>query len=118
MPAPGVAIRWCSCCLALVDDLRASQPIDTQRICVVGFSMRASAAGNALTLRPGFFAGAVPIAGVPPERTAAAVLANTPMLVMHGSADTENPIGPDLATYRAIASAGSTHIRARRRPWG
>ena len=43
----------------------ATLPIDRQRIGVVGFSMGASTTWNLLHARPGFFAAAIPIAGVP-----------------------------------------------------
>lgn len=82
--------------LELLDDLIARLPVDTTRVYAVGFSMGASTTWNALALRPNLFAAAVPIAGVPnPGREATVSL--TPVWVVHGTADTANPIGPDRA---------------------
>jgi predicted peptidase len=97
--------------LSLVDHLAATRPVDARRVYVVGFSMGASAAWHALLLRPGRFAGAVAIAGVPPERAAAPALARTPLLVVHGAADPENPDEPAAAMYRAVTAAGSRRVR-------
>jgi poly(3-hydroxybutyrate) depolymerase len=51
--------------LALIDHLVASQPIDPDRLYLVGFSMGASTTWQLLARKPGRFAAAVAIAGVP-----------------------------------------------------
>lgn len=92
--------------LALIDDLSARLPIDTDRIYLVGFSMGGSAAMNAAALAPGKFAAVAAFSGVPPERALAAKVAPTPVMIVHGDKDRENPYAPDLAWAGALANAG------------
>lgn len=92
--------------LALIDDLAARLPIDPDRIYLVGFSMGGSAAMNAAVLAPGKFAAVAAFSGVPPERALAAKVAPTPVLIVHGDKDRENPYAPDLAWAGALADAG------------
>lgn len=87
----------------------AARPdVDPARIYLVGFSMGGSAALGAVTLRPHLFAAAVSFSGVAPSRALAPRAAGTPQLLVHGTADTENPIGPDRAWAAAVAAAGGT----------
>lgn len=99
--------------LELVQKLSRKLPIDRSRIYIVGFSMGASAGWHSLLLQPGFFAAAVLISGVPPERTRANELSNYPLLITHGNADQENPFAPDKAMFLALQKAGATQIRFR-----
>ena len=92
--------------LALVDSLRQSLPVDADRVYAVGFSMGASTTWNALGLRPDLWAAAIPISGVPNPSLADAV-AQTPVWVVHGTADTANPIGPDRAMAEALRQRGA-----------
>lgn len=92
--------------LALIDDLTARLPVDPDRIYLVGFSMGGSAAMNAAALAPGRFAAVAAFSGVPPERSQAAKVAATPVLIVHGDKDRENPYAPDLAWAGALADAG------------
>ena len=87
---------------ALVAQLKSQYPIAADRVYVTGFSMGASAATQALLQRPGMFAAAVAFSGIAPERNAAAQLKATPLLLVHGNADTENPIKPDRAMVAAM----------------
>lgn len=96
---------------ALVADLRKRYPIDAQRIYLTGFSMGASAATQAILQQPGLFAAAVAFSGVPPERGAAARLAATPLLIVHGNADGDNPIGPDRAMVAALRRQPGAKVR-------
>ncbi|PAP76642.1 dienelactone hydrolase family protein [Rubrivirga marina] len=97
--------------LALIDSLRQSLPVDGSRIYAVGFSMGASTTWNALALRPDLFAAAVPIAGVPPALTEAERVTRTPLWVVHGTADTANPIGPDRAMVERLHSEPGAEVR-------
>lgn len=99
--------------LALITELLGTYPIDPRRVYVVGFSMGASAAWNALVRKPGLFAAAIPIAGVPPPRAMATLLAGSPLLIVHGTADVENPIAADRAMYTALRRAGAHALRFR-----
>lgn len=92
--------------LALVEDLAAHHPVDRSRIYLVGFSMGGSAALQALLLKPDLFAAAVAFAPVPPPLDQAARLAATPMMLVHGSADTENPFSADEAWVQAVLQVG------------
>lgn len=96
---------------ALVAQLRQQYPIDAGRIYITGFSMGASAATQALLQSPGMFAAAVAYSGVPPERSAAPALAATPLLIVHGNADTENPIGADRAMVAALQRQPGVRLR-------
>ncbi|HTG33244.1 MAG TPA: dienelactone hydrolase family protein [Thermoanaerobaculia bacterium] len=99
--------------LELVDKLLDGYPIDRGRVYAIGFSMGGSAVWDALTLRPELFAAAVPIAGVPPPRDEAPRIAQIPILIVHGTRDTENPIDLDRAMHAALRSAGARRVRFR-----
>jgi len=96
-PGPGVARLQ-----ALVDTLLTQKPIDPARVYVMGFSMGASTAWNALQSRRGRYAAAVMFSGIAPDRAGAAALADVPLLVVHGNADTNNPIDADRAMVAAL----------------
>jgi predicted peptidase len=96
---------------ALVAQLRRQYPIDAERIYITGFSMGASAATQALLQSPGMFAAAVAYSGVPPERSKAAALAATPLLIVHGNADQDNPIAPDRAMVAALQRQPGVRLR-------
>jgi predicted esterase len=92
--------------LALIDSLVATRPIDRSRIYLNGFSMGAGTALQALLARPQMFAGVVAFSPIPPDRSLAAYVADTPMMLIHGDADTVTEIGPDLAWAGALVKAG------------
>ena len=96
--------------LALIDEVAADPAIDPRRIYLVGFSMGASAALDALVERPRRFAAVVAFAPVPPERGLAADIADVPMWLVHGSADEENPYAADRAWVRAVARSGGRPV--------
>jgi predicted peptidase len=83
---------------ALVEQMKRELPVDASRIYALGFSMGGSAVWNALALKPGLFARAVSVAGVP-NRDALAVLGDTRFLLVHGDADIENPYTDARAAY-------------------
>ena len=93
--------------LALLDSLMATLPIDRQRLGVLGFSMGASTTWNLLHARPGFFAAAVPIAGVPRADQATTAHAATRIWVIHGNRDETNPIRHDRRVFVPLADAGA-----------
>jgi predicted esterase len=90
--------------LALVDRLIATRPIDRARVFVIGFSMGASTAWNLLYDRPGLFAAAVPIAGVPDPGRA---VGKTRVWVIHGNRDEVNPVRHGRATYVPLVDRGA-----------
>jgi predicted peptidase len=99
--------------MALVDDLATRLPVDADRIYASGFSMGGSAAWLSPVLRPGRFAAIVPISGIAPADTAAPALASLPILVMHGDADTENPIDADRRLVATLRARGNHQVRLR-----
>ncbi|MCB8819392.1 carboxylesterase family protein [Microvirga rosea] len=96
--------------LALIKDLTETLPVDPTRIYVVGFSMGASAALNALVSDPDRFAGIVAFSGVPPKRELASDVSHIPAMLIHGTKDDQNPIAADKAWARALARAGGEPI--------
>ncbi len=92
--------------LALVDELVDRLRVDRARIYVVGFSMGASAALDAVVLRPDFFAGVVAFAPVPPPRAAIAGMGRTPIAIVHGTRDEENDFANAYGWAEAAAAAG------------
>jgi predicted peptidase len=105
--SPGVSLK---AVLELVDSFRARPGIDRQRIYLVGFSMGGSAALNALLERQEYFAAVIAFSPVPPQRGLAARVSSVPMLLVHGSADEENPYPADRAWAQAVADAGGRPI--------
>lgn len=108
IPAPALAAA-----LELVDETVARHPVDRARIYASGFSMGGSATWLSLLARPDLFAAALPISGIAPDRARAADLKHVPILVLHGDADTENPIDADREMVAAIHAAGGKHVRLR-----
>ena len=102
--------------LALVDSLRRALPIDSTRIYVVGFSMGGSTAWHAVLQRPATFAAAIVVAGVPPDRERAPTVPPVPLLLVHGTADTENAFAGTRAMHDALRRAGATGVELRAYP--
>lgn len=94
--------------LALVDHLVTTLPIDRRRITVAGFSMGASTTWNLIHERPGFFAAAMPIAGVPRADQASKPAGATRIWVIHGNRDETNPIRHDRRVLVPLADAGAS----------
>lgn len=112
-PRIAIATPALSAALELVDAVIAQQPVDRTRIYASGFSMGGSATWLSLLARPELFAAAVPIGGIAPGRVRAPELTHVPLLVLHGDADTENPIDADRAMVAAIRAAGGRQVRMR-----
>lgn len=96
--------------LELVEKFSSENAVDKSKIYAVGFSMGGSAAWLAATLRPNVFAAIVPISGIAPDNNAAGLLKDMPIWVMHGNADAENPILPDLRMANRIKTIGGNRI--------
>jgi predicted peptidase len=102
--------------LELADSLRRALPVDTTRVYAVGFSMGGSTAWHALLLRPTLFAAAVAVAGVPPEAAAVLRVPRVPLLLLHGTADTENAYAGTRAAHAALQRAGRAEVELRAYP--
>jgi predicted esterase len=92
--------------VALIEATSHRADVDPSRVYVVGFSMGASAALDSVATRPDLFAAAVAFSGIAPPRASAEAAAGVPQLLVHGTADEENPVGPDRAWAEAVAAAG------------
>jgi len=112
-PRVAVATPALSAALELIDSVVAQQPVDPARVYATGFSMGGSATWLSLLARPGLFAAAMPIGGIAPDRARASELRGIPILVLHGDADTENPIDADRAMVAAIRATGGREVRLR-----
>lgn len=75
--------------------------------------MGGSATWLSLLARPDLFAAALPISGIAPDRARANALKHIPILVLHGDADTENPIDADREMVAAIRAVGGRQVRMR-----
>jgi predicted peptidase len=93
----------------LIDSLKKVLPIDENRIYVLGFSMGGSSTINSLDLRPDLFAAGISISGIP-DFNETARLAKMPLWLIHGNADTENPMGSDSLLYKELRSLHAEHI--------
>lgn len=96
--------------LELLEHFSSENMVDQSRIYASGFSMGGSAAWLAAMLKPKLFAAIVPISGIAPDKHAARGLKDVPVWVMHGNADPENPIAPDLRLAQAIRALGGERI--------
>lgn len=96
--------------LELTEKFARENPVDTQRIYALGFSMGGSAAWLAPTLKPNLFAAIMPISGIAPANESAALLKDLPIWVMHGNADDENPIVADRRLTKQIMNVGGKRI--------
>ena len=95
--------------LQLIDSLKKTLNIDQKRIYVVGFSMGASTAINAMALKPDLFAAGISISGIP-EFDQLATLASIPLWIIHGNIDTENPFASDEQFYKEVSYQHKTRF--------
>lgn len=92
--------------MSLVDNLVDNNPIDTDRIYIIGISMGGIAAYDLVCRYPEKFAAAVPICGaINPDRLTGAK--DVKFLIFHGEIDDEIPAICSRAAYKTLKSAGS-----------
>lgn len=93
--------------MGLVKELIKNNPIDTNRIYIVGISMGGIATYDLVCRYPDIFAAAVPICGaVNPERLPDAK--NVKFMIFHGGMDDEIPVVCSREAYKTLNSAGAT----------
>lgn len=95
--------------LELIDSLKAVYPVDEKRVYVMGYSMGGSSVINSLILRPDLFAGGVSISGIP-QFDQMKKLQHTPLWLIHGDQDTENPIASDIQFYKEVNAYHATRF--------
>jgi predicted esterase len=96
--------------LAGLDSVVARYGLDRQRQYLYGESMGAEGVLQLLVQFPTRFAGAVVVAGYTLDK-GAEQMAQTPLWLLHGSADTINLPGTIETIYQSILNAGGTLVR-------
>jgi predicted peptidase len=96
--------------IELISAISQEFNVDEKRIYIMGFSMGGSSVMNALALRPGMFAAAVSIAGVPNPETAT-IISRKSLWIIHGNNDSENALEGDQLMYQALLRAGAKRVR-------
>jgi len=96
---------WMRLTLEVLDGLQQEFSIDPSRLYITGLSMGGFGTWDAITRYPGYFAGAVPIAGGG-DTSVAYRAADTPIWAFHGGADTTVPPQLERAMIAAVMDAG------------
>ena len=100
--------------MEFLDTFIAGEPIDRNRIYVMGFSMGGRTTWRNLMDRPDFFAAAVPHAGggpFPPGSPDASRLTRIPLWMMVGNQDPWSGSARYIQVYQDLVAAGAEHIR-------
>lgn len=85
----------------LIEQLKKELNIDENRIYLIGYSMGGSSVQNLLRLSPGTFAAMISIAGVP-DFSSTNGLQSTPIWLIHGAKDNENPFNGSEALFNEL----------------
>jgi predicted esterase len=96
--------------LAGLDSVIAQYGLDSKRQYLYGESMGAEGVLELLVQFPTRFAGAVVVAGYTLDK-GAEQMAETPLWLIHGSADTTNPPGTIETIYQSILNKGGTLVK-------
>lgn len=91
--------------LELIDALKKDQPIDPDRVYVVGMSMGGYGAFDCLQRRPELFAAAMPICGAG-DLSRVKAIAHIPVWAFHGEKDTVVPVSGSRDMIAALTQAG------------
>lgn len=102
LPGLGLGSRLA---LEIVEQLVLEFPIDSTRIYVTGHSMGGAGTFNLIAYRPGFFAAAVPVCGLP-DFSMARAMTQTPTWNFHGDKDDIEPVATSRRIIREIRKAG------------
>lgn len=97
--------------IALLDELIASQPIDSSRVILSGFSLGTAGAWHIAASHPGRFAGLVAVSGRAPqtlEETQLAALKEIPIQIFQGGKDEKLPIENSEYIINTLWGLGGT----------
>ena len=94
----------------LIDSLKKVFPIDPEKIYIMGMSMGGSGTINAIGLRPDLFAAGIDISGVAAFNNIN-LMKFTPLWIIHGNADEENPFQSDWILYQKLKALKSEKLR-------
>ena len=92
--------------LALIDSFIKDNPINADRVYVIGMSMGGYGALDAVQRRPDLFAACVPICGAG-DPSKAKEIAHVPVWAFHGDADTAVPVSGSREIIDALKKAGA-----------
>jgi predicted peptidase len=92
--------------LALIDSFIKDQPIDPDRVYIIGMSMGGYGAVDAVQRRPELFAACVSICGAG-DVSKAKDIAHVPVWAFHGEADTVVPVSASREMIDALKKAGA-----------
>ncbi|MBN9122461.1 MAG: prolyl oligopeptidase family serine peptidase [Planctomycetes bacterium] len=92
--------------LSLIDSFIKDNPVDADRVYVIGMSMGGYGAIDAVQRRPELFAACVPICGAS-DPSKAKDIAHVPVWAFHGDADTAVPVSGSREFIAALKKAGA-----------
>ncbi|MEZ0485696.1 dienelactone hydrolase family protein [Fibrella aquatica] len=92
--------------LALIDRLIADERIDKNRVYIIGMAMGSFGTLEALSLRPGLFAAAVPIGGGGDTAACDKYAKKVPLWLFHGENDPIIPVGLSRAIANRLQTLG------------
>ncbi len=96
--------------LELIEFLKTSLPIDASRVYLCGISMGGYGTWDLVSRRSDLFAAAMPVCGGGDAAVAAKKLADFPLWVVHGGADTVVPTQNSRELVVALRAAGSKRL--------
>lgn len=91
--------------LQLIVQMKASLPVDNNRIYLTGYSMGGEGSFDLMARAPAMFAAAVPVCAVADTSTAAGIK-HIPIWVFHGKLDEVNPVTYSRIMVKALEDAG------------
>jgi predicted peptidase len=93
--------------IALIDQLKANERIDEERLYLGGLSMGGFGTFDLLARLPNTFEAAIPICGGGNPLLAPLYASNTRLWIFHGEADSVVPVGLSRKMYQALKEAGA-----------
>ncbi|RYD84726.1 MAG: phospholipase [Verrucomicrobiaceae bacterium] len=91
--------------LELLDEIMKENPVDPDRVYVIGASMGGFGSWDILVRRPNFFAAAVPVCGALAEGQAKSI-AHMQVWIFHGAADVVVPVSGSRRAFEQLRASG------------